>query len=298
MRAFLTCLVVCVLLLPVSSATAQWWEVEDVVESLDNCIDAADGYMARGVYGYAPQISMVSAFLVEGDYYPMVKNLEPRRNYVVIAAGDSYATDVNLRIWDESGRLIASDTSSNRLAVVEFNAQRGGQLMIETELYLADEELPIANVSCVILQEGGYYVPRSEFDIACQRLTDFGESAFADAERQGRELDFNMEYGQALLFGGLLGSEDGTMLTNLSFGTGTMLAVAVGDSDAEDLDLTLFGDDDRQLTADWLPNATPVIRYETDEDQLYKLRVTSEAARDSIPTYCLVGLMQIRQPEP
>lgn len=278
-------------LLPVQQADAEWSPGYYMAQSLDTCFNAADRFLGETEYGYAPLISLVGTFMAEGERYPMVKNFAPNGNYVIIAAGDEDATDVDVRVLGPNGQVIAEDRDVSEIAIIDFNAGRGGQFRIEVDLYQADEP---SFVSFVILQEGGWYIPRREFDIAKEEMFGMCERMHAAAEKDGLFLQFNDGNGQATLFGGLLGGEEGTMLTNLNFGEGTAVIAAAGDSDVEDIDLVLYDDNNRELNADRLPDAQPIIFHNTTQRRLYNVEILSEARREAIPTYCIVGLLQLR----
>ncbi len=272
-------------------ASAEWTPGYYMAQSLDTCFNAADRFLGETEYGYAPQISLVGTYMSQGDVYPMLKNFERNGNYVIIAAGDEDATDVDIRVLDGNGNVLAEDMETDSLAVIEFNVDRDGQYRIEAELFEAEQP---SFVSFVILQEGGWYVPRREFDIAKETMFGMCAGANDGAEDNGLFVQFNDTPGQATIFGGLLGGEEGTMLTNLRFGDGDVLIVAAGDSDVEDIDLTLLDDRDQELTADQLPDAKPVLTHTTSSQERYKVDISSEATQDSVPTYCIVGLLLVR----
>ncbi len=292
MRVLVTLTAFAALLMPGQWANADWNPGYYMAQSLDACFNAADRYMGvDNGYGYAPQISLVGTYMHQGDSYPMLKNLERNGNYVIIAAGDEDATDVDVRVLDPNGRVVQEDRLVDSIAVIEFNVRRAGQYRIEVDLYEADQP---SFVSFVILKEGGWYIPRREFDIAKDDLFGMCERMNTAAEKDGVFLQFNDGNNQATIFGGLLGGAEGTMLTNLRLGDGTAVIAAAGDSDVEDIDLVLYDNNDRELNADRLVDAQPIIVHDTSGRQLYKVEILSVARQESIPTYCIVGLLQLR----
>lgn len=291
MRVLVTLAAFSTLFLSLRDARADWTPGHYMAQSLDTCFNAADRFLGETEYGYAPQISLVGTYMSEGDIYPLIKNFEQNENYVIIAAGDEDATDVDVRLLDGNGNLIVEDVETDALAIIEFNVRRAGQFRIEVELFEAEQP---SFVSFVILQEGGWYIPRREFDIAKEAMFGMCENANEGAETEDGYVQFNDVPGQATLFGGLLGGEEGTTLTNLQFGNSDVLIVAAGDSDVEDIDLTLLDGRNRELTADRLPDANPVLTYRTSSRERYNVDITSEGAQESVPTYCIVGLLLVR----
>ncbi len=274
----------------IDSAQAQWWPGDYMQQSLDVCFDQADWYLEHTEYGFGPQISLVGSFMSVGERYPMLKYFDRDTDYVIIAAGDMDANDVDIRVRDASGRLLAEDASYNREALVEFNAGRGGQLAIEVELHSAEAD---SFVSFVVLQAGGWYIPRHDFNIAANEMLGMCQDADAAVRREGKSLMLNDEYNQACLFGGLMGGEEGTTLTNLQFGQGEVVILAAGDSDVEDIDLVLQDQRGRELTADRLADPHPVLTYPTSARQRYEVELTSAAATGTVPTFCIVGFLQV-----
>lgn len=273
------------------SAQANWWPRDYMQQSLDICFDRADWYLENTEYGFGPQISLVGTFMGVGESYPMVKNFNSNTNYIIIAAGDVDANDVDIRVRDRSGRLIAEDTSYNREAIVEFNSGRGGQFTIQVELYSADND---AFVSFVILQEDGWYIPRYDFNIAANEMLGLCEDANGILARDRKSLIPNNVRNQACVFGGLMGGEEGTTLTNLQFGDGEVVILAAGDSDVEDIDLVLFDHRGRELASDLASDPYPVLEAWSTAGRLYEVELTSAAASGTTPTFCVVGLLQVQ----
>lgn len=280
----LTCLLAC------QFAAAQWSPGEYMAQSLDECFALADEYQADG-FGYAADVSLVGTYMYAGDSYGMTKSLARNQNYVIIAVGDEDALDVDLRVIDSRGEVIAEDIETDPIAILDFNAGRGGECTIEMELYEADAP---SYMCFVILEEDGFAMPIGDLQIAMDEMLDMCESANNGANAEGGALQFNDGDNQAVLFGALLEGQESTMLTNLSFGSGEMMAVAAGDSDVEDIDLVLYDTRNRELAADRLVDSYPVINHRTSSRRSYNLEILNAAAADSVPTYCIVGLLQIR----
>jgi hypothetical protein len=65
----------------------------------------------------------------------VLKNLEPNKAYRVIAAGDNDTIDLDLRIVDPDGKVVATDASTLRDAEVTFRPTRRQDYVIQLRLY-------------------------------------------------------------------------------------------------------------------------------------------------------------------
>ncbi len=287
----------CACFLAAETAQAQetastWTPGTFVAQSLNSCFDAGQVFLTEADYGYDDDgISLVGTYMQPYEYYSLTKFFDQKESYIIIAAGDEDATDVDLRILNANSEVIAEDNETDRIAIVEFTPRLGADFMIEVELYDAN----VASfVSFIILRKGGWTIPRSDFEIAQNALMRHCETINQGLDAQGRYLKFNDGAGHACLFGGLIPGDGGTLLTNLSLGEGDAKLVAAGDSDVEDIDLVLYDENYNEMSADRLLNAQPVIDYFTLENDRYHVELLNEAAEGSTPTYCIVGLLQVR----
>jgi hypothetical protein len=64
-----------------------------------------------------------------------MQNLDPNKSYRVIAAGDNDTIDLDLRVLDPDGKVVAIDTTELRDAEVTFRPTRRQNYTIEMRLY-------------------------------------------------------------------------------------------------------------------------------------------------------------------
>jgi hypothetical protein len=224
-------------------------------------------------------------------YYTLTKYFNAKTSYLVIAAGDQDATNVNLRVLDVNGETVASESEVDRVSVVEFTPKSGEEFTLEVELA---DSAAASFVAFIILKDGGWLIPRSDLDIAHTTLMSRGALYNQSLEAVNRYLRFNDGQAQACLFGGLVAGGEGAYLTNLSLGDGEVKLIAEGDSDVEDIDLILYDSYNNELNADRLVDAHPVIDHYTSSSEYYQIELRNEAASDAMPTFCIVGLLQAR----
>ncbi len=291
MRCLFTVAVMVLSQLLASSAHAQWAEDQYVEQSLTGCFDLADWFVENGDHGYAPGVSLVGSFMNPGERFSFELQLTDSTRYVIIAAGDEDANDVDLRIMDNKGRVITEDTSTDPDAIIEFRSGRGGTHTVEVELYSADND---SFVSFVVLSEHGGYVPLSDLDLAATRMLDIWRVGSDLADEERGVLNFNRNENQPCLYGALLDGQELVAVTGLNFGQGEMLAVASGDSDATDIDLVLYDENTRELEADRNYDRDAVVSHRTSSRRSYEVEMINAADEGTIPAFCIVGLLQIR----
>lgn len=66
------------------------------------------------------------------------------KRYRFIAAGDADARDVDIEVLDANNNVVASDTSTNPEAIVDFSPRDNGRFTVRIRLYASDR-----NVDCM-----------------------------------------------------------------------------------------------------------------------------------------------------
>lgn len=64
-----------------------------------------------------------------------LNNLDPKKQYRIIASGDNDTEDLDLRIVDPAGEVVDKDTTTSRNAEVTFRPVRQQDYVIELRLY-------------------------------------------------------------------------------------------------------------------------------------------------------------------
>jgi hypothetical protein len=277
--------------LTLAQARAQWAEDRYVEQSLMRCFESAERYVENERYGYASGVSLVGSFMAPGESFTFDMYFEGHRDLMIIAAGDDDAIDVDLRVHDPKGGLVAEDTAYDEEGLVEFSTGRAATYTVEVELYSADAD---SFVSFVLLDADGGYIPFHDLELAMDNMLDMWRGGDVVAERDGIELNYNRSENQPCLFGALLQGDTQVSLTGLNFDSGEMMAFAGGDSDVEDIDLVLNGDRGDELVADRLRDAHPVITHRTSSRRTYEVVLVNAAAAGTIPTFAIVSLVQVR----
>jgi hypothetical protein len=127
-RLPIACVIVLLLAFPV---------VADIAEAravLQRALDKAETYgyeLADGGQGSAWWV-----WNMNPGYYNQVDRTFYRGNdYILVAAGDSRVSDVDLKVFDENWTLIDSDTDSSNVAVVTFTPRWTGTFHVRAIYY-------------------------------------------------------------------------------------------------------------------------------------------------------------------
>lgn len=175
--------------------------------------------------------------------------------YEISASGDRDVIDLDIRITDEDGRVVAEDTSSAKDAQVTFRPRRSGKYTIE--LHLADAK---ARSLCYFLVETpgkGWNVPERDVAAAFRRL--LAASSACGAAGFGplpaRFFGFVMERGEK------------QSMTMNGIRKGDYVVVAVADDAASDIDLSV-SQRGRLLRSDTDTDANPLCGVSAESGSL------------------------------
>lgn len=75
------------------------------------------------------------------------------RAYVLLAAGDNDAKDLDLDIQDTSGKTLAEDTLTSPTAVVSFTPKVSGRYTVRLRLYDSRDDLPCYCLATVMARD-------------------------------------------------------------------------------------------------------------------------------------------------
>jgi len=151
--------------------------------------------------------------------------------YVVLAAGDDAARDVDIVVTDPDGITIAEDKETAASAKVVFLAEKSGQHRIVLKSY--DTQCPVF-CAAVVLEDGGARIPVKYLADAMAKLVTM--SAALNAQMNMRLVSRS---GDFALFGSLLSQGESFLLKDVAAGPYDHAVAAVGDEDARMVDLTL-----------------------------------------------------------
>lgn len=244
-----------------------WTPGRYMKESLDATLAKA-AFLEKGTdYGFREGICILGAYLDESAWVKWDVSLSYGDKIALIGGGDSDASDLDIKVYDDDGDLVAKDTETDASPVVNFTASSSGSYTFELSLYACDASGSF--VTMVIFEEGAYSVPVSRLEYVSDLIVQKGTQVNEITSVSYHDVD-----NQWCLFGSLLGSGESSTISNLNMGDIDHVIIGIGDSEVEDADLCLIdpsGDEDCDTARD----AIPVIQTTTSASQRYKLKITN-----------------------
>jgi hypothetical protein len=127
----------------IASASAQRTIATYSKEAMDNLTRLLDKGAKEGYTFQLNTTLIFGSVLPQGnktDKEPWIAALiitkaDPNKTYRVISAGDNDADDLDLRVLDPAGKIVAQDTTTNRDGEVTFRPDREQNYTIELRLY-------------------------------------------------------------------------------------------------------------------------------------------------------------------
>jgi hypothetical protein len=102
---------------------------------LNNALSIGGGWMTQGADNW------VSVFTIK---------LEEGKDYRFLAAGDKDTVDLDLKIQDSEGRVVAADEGTEPTAVVSFRPTARGDYLVRLRLYASQNNLPCTCLAAVL----------------------------------------------------------------------------------------------------------------------------------------------------
>lgn len=220
--------------------------------------------------------SLGGSSLNEGEKASYTREFYAGVTYVIAASGDKDARDVDIRILDRDGRVVEEDTGSSKDATVTFRPKSTGRYTIE--LHLAEAR---ARSLCYFIIETpgrGWNVPERDIETALSRL-----SAASTLTAMG-----GYEPLPARFFGFVMKRGEKRSMNMSGIRRGDYMAIAVGDDEADDLDLEVK-QDGRVLRRDIETDAVPICAFSADSGSV-DMEVSYESG--SAPALVLMALYE------
>jgi hypothetical protein len=191
-------------------------------------------------YGYNEGISVMAAWVRQGEKVTFKLTLTGGVQYMFLAGGDLDALDVDLFIRDSQGNVVAKDDRVDPDAAVGFTPPVTAEYIMEVLLFQSKRGVPCI-CAATILKKGGWNLPLANLDQAARNFVDVLSKADNELQRRfNKRLDLHREPGQWGMFGAVLPQGQTTDVFNLSLGRGRRAFFATGDNNAQDVDLFLL----------------------------------------------------------
>ncbi|MEM8781473.1 MAG: hypothetical protein AAGE65_01335 [Planctomycetota bacterium] len=249
------CVLLCSAPLARSQSLESWpiggYMMQAVAKTMGAGADASN----RG-YGFASGVSFLAGLCEVKEELRFTRSFTGGREYILIGAGDEDATDVDLSIHDADGRQIVADRLADSIPVVRFTPPRTGRYSLRLKLFSGKRE---AFCSVVILERNaGFNVPLSNLAEASARFF----ASCAAVNQTHVRLAFHNSPNEWAMFGQVFRPGGKSTINNLFPEPGDGFVVAVGDDNANDLDLTLLTRDGSVVRRDHQSTLVPVVEYD------------------------------------
>lgn len=246
---------------------AQWTAGEYMLQAWATTIGNAATLADESSYGFIDDICLTGAILNEDGSVRFRTSLEKSKQYVFIGGGDEDATDLDLRIKSASGTILEEDDETDNTPIVSFSPSYSGTYIIELELYSCSA---VNSFACVAFMEKyGNSVPVNniksvgkKFFIAGGKLSEYYSG-----------MKFHDLPNQWCLYTAILDQGGYSQISNLDLGSENHVFYAVGDQNAEDIDLSIY--DGSEWHSDTQTDAFPVVELRSYSYNAYKYKITN-----------------------
>ena len=280
-------------LLPLSgsmeTSTRDWTPADHMSYALAEAMATARVVSDTTSFGYAEGVALVGVYLQPGQSYSFYRSFSEFGHYSLVSGGDEDCNDIDLKVHDSDGNLVASDTSVSREAELVFRPPASGEYEITLTLYGADCG---SFVAAAILEDGGYDVPVSNLTAASSNLMELCRNAARVGENRGDTAAFLDLDQQLAVWGTVLDPDSTASLTNVVLGDRPVALMAAADGNAGDLDLHLSTTFGLKVDQDIEMDSVPVILHEPTAAQRYTVEL--ENVGGARRTFAMVAVVQYR----
>lgn len=200
-------------------------------------------------YGYREGLSILGGWIEGRSYLTFSTRLIQGVDYLLLAAGDNDAQDVDLEIVDANGNVLAKDDGKQAYAIVTFRPRVTAYYTLRLTLFKSRNNLPCV-CAMTILKKNGWDVPVKNLDTACDKIGTALEAMDRGAQKFGKRVDFHRASNQWAFFGAVLREGENLSVTDMTMGTGDRLFVGAGDRFADTVRLDLETADGRLVKRD------------------------------------------------
>lgn len=242
-------------------------------------------------FGYAENLSILGGWVDAGKSLEFdLNHLVAGTQYMIIAAGDKDAEDVDLEIIDPAGKVVASDVRTAPDAIVAFTPQVKGRHTMRLTLFKSRQSVPCVCVA-TILKKGGWNIPLRTLDDPVGRLVRALAAADQEVQKTGKRLDLHKAPNQWALYGGVARQGEDVTVTNMTLGRGLRLFLGVGDKSARDVDLFLLDNNGKTIVSDTRVDPVAVFTHEPGAGP-HGLRVLNFDSNG--PSLLIMGIFEVR----
>lgn len=244
-------------------------------------------------YGYNEGISILGGWVDQGNHLRFTLPLKGGTSYLFLGAGDKDAEDVDLEILNENGKVLAADVRVAADAAVEFTPQVDGAYTLKLTLFRSNQKAPCVCVA-TILKKNGWNIPLRDLDDSVGKLIKALDVADRELQKNaGKRFDLRRANNQWAVFGGVLKQGETVTVNNIDLGKGQRGFIAVGDRDAQDVDLYLLDRKGGTLVEDTSTNPSASFVHEPNaNDGPHGLKIRNY--RSNGPAVVMMSIFDVR----
>lgn len=263
-------------------AQAQSWVPgEYMKQAVDNVHNKVENATNLGNYGYSKGFCFLGAYIQDGHSVKWSTSLPTGKKLIFIGGGDNDAVDVDIKIYDSEGTMVAEDVEGDNTPVLVFSTE-------SSENYIIELSLPSTSAGgsfCCLsfLEENAPSLPLQNMEDAVENVIDYGQKANDRIKVKFHDVD-----NQWCLYGVNLPSGKANTVTNMDLGSYGHMFLAAGDNRIQDADLHLFDANDNVLTSDEEEDAVPLLRYTTSGNERYQLKLGNVKSSGNAMLICIV----------
>lgn len=236
--------------------------------------------------GLADGTCLLGAVLAgDGGYSDYTFHLKASRKYTFIGGGDDDVKDLDLKLMDSKGTIVASDTKDDRVPVVHFKPSVDGSYTIR----LINHSEAVVFSALIVLHTGGYILKKDRMDQSISRLISLSDAL---NDNTTETLFFKDNAKEWCLFGYNLDKSSVKGIDNLSLTANKHYILATCQSADIDIDLCVMNaNNTKELKCDKEDDGTPIVDYELNTAGKRGLKIVNNSKSER--AYVLTSVLWV-----
>jgi hypothetical protein len=255
------------------------YDTTHLIEAFDSVTGFATEMVKATDLGYDSGLSIAAAFLNANKSATFTKTLTAGATYAFLASGDDDAEDVDIKVTDASGRVVAEDTDIDNYAADSFTAEKAGAYKFTITLASATPSC----VGCILLSDNGWSIPVANLAVPMADLVDT-----VDGLSEETPVSFVKTANTFCLYGAVVEAEKTFTMTGLSLSGKQPTVVGACDVNSDDIDLSVFNSANELVGIDEADDDFPVVTLERALSGA-KVTLTNAGADASVSIFGLLS---------
>ena len=255
------------------------YDTEYLIEAFDSVTGFATEMVKATDLGYDSGLSIAASFLNANKSATFTKTLKAGVTYAFLASGDDDAEDVDIKVTDASGRVVAEDTDIDSYAADSFVAEKAGAYKFTVTLASTTPSY----VGCILLSDNGWSIPVANLAVPMADLVDT-----VDSLSEETPMSFVKTANTFCLYGAVVEADKTFTMTGLSLSGKMPTVVGACDVNSDDIDLSVFNSANELVGIDDSDDDFPVVTLERALSGA-KVTLTNAGADASVSIFGLLS---------